>query len=295
MNVKIATDWEGPWVLNDFAYEVSSKLYSPQFFEKLSSYDDYLAYEVKKPGYNPGDTLRLIAPFLVAKGVNSNYLKKVSKPVFLKKALTSSKALDFELIVVSTAYEQFLEVSCSLLGMNYKGTAFTPEKYEMDREEREFLLRVAELVPKMSFDELNRLFWREMKKLETSWEILNEVKVMGGERKKEVAEEFGANVCIGDSISDSKMLEFALERGIAVSFNGNKYAIENSNVAVISDSSTELALLIHVYAKRGMDGVKKLCEARECYYMISEENFDDVVRLSESMRRRVRGNAGKLG
>jgi len=56
--LSIVTDWEGPWVLNDFAYEICKELFPPLFFEKLSSYDDYLAYEVKRPDYNPGERRR---------------------------------------------------------------------------------------------------------------------------------------------------------------------------------------------------------------------------------------------
>ncbi len=295
--IKIATDWEGPWVTNDFAYEVCSKLYSPQFFEKLSNYDDYLAYVVKKPEYEPGNTLKLIAPFLVAKNVTSDTLKQMSKPKYLKKAFSARKALNFfNLLVVSTAYEQFLEVSC--LDMDFRGTNFKPEKYEMDEEERKYLIEVSKLIPEKDYEWLDHFFWKEMKKLKTSWEILNDVKVTGGIRKKEIAEEFEANVCVGDSISDSKMLEWVSKDGLAISFNGNKYALEKANVAVISDSVSDLALIIHIYAKKGISGVKTLCEAKDGFYYLPElkdKELEEVVRKSEKMRKLVRGNAGKLG
>jgi len=65
-----ATDCEGPISKNDNAYELCER-FLPEgaaFFERVSRYDDYLADVVRKPGYRPGDTLRLILPFLRATG-----------------------------------------------------------------------------------------------------------------------------------------------------------------------------------------------------------------------------------
>jgi len=67
-----ATDCEGPISKNDNAYELCER-FLPEgaaFFERVSRYDDYLADVVRKPGYRPGDTLRLILPFLRAYGVS---------------------------------------------------------------------------------------------------------------------------------------------------------------------------------------------------------------------------------
>ncbi len=294
----IVTDWEGPWVLNDFAYEICRELFPPLFFEKLSSYDDYLAYEVKKPDYNPGDTLRLIAPFLVAKGVDSAWLKKKSKPVYVKDAFASARALRrFNLTVASTSYEQFLEVSCGKLGMKFTGTKFIPERYRMDAEERKFILDSVEKVLKADFDWLDRFFWEELQSFRTSRRILEEVKVMGGRRKMEVVIAENADVSIGDSISDIYMLELTAKRGLAISFNGNRYALEKANLAVVSDTALATAVAVYVYASDGIEGVKEMCGSDGFYWLpeLSEEEFEDVVRKSENQRKKVRGDAGKLG
>ena len=73
-NLGIPTDLEGPWVTNDHAYEVAkllndfglSKKFGENLFEILSAYDDYLYFTEKRECYNPGSTLALIAPFLLA-------------------------------------------------------------------------------------------------------------------------------------------------------------------------------------------------------------------------------------
>ncbi|RUM34529.1 MAG: hypothetical protein DSY33_01900 [Archaeoglobus sp.] len=296
--LSIVTDWEGPWVLNDFAYEICRELFPDGFFEKLSSYDDYLAYEVQKPDYNPGDTLRLIAPFLVARNINSEWMKKVAKPVYLKDASVSSKSLSrFNIIVASTAYEQFLEVSCAKLGLKFKGTKFIPEKYSMDSNERSFLLGSIEKVIKADFDWLDLFFWEELQGFKTSGRIIAELKVMGGKRKMEVAVEEGAKISIGDSISDVDMLEFTAKKGLAIAFNGNRFALEKANLAIISDTALSISTAIHVYALDGIDGVKKLCGNNGFYWLpdMTKDEFDLVVNRSESYRRRMRGIAGKLG
>ncbi|HSO26164.1 MAG TPA: energy-converting hydrogenase A, subunit R, partial [Methanobacteriaceae archaeon] len=62
------TDCEGPLSINDNAFELAGH-FIPQgenFFSKVSKYDDILVDEVKRPGYNAGDTLKLIIPFLIA-------------------------------------------------------------------------------------------------------------------------------------------------------------------------------------------------------------------------------------
>jgi len=76
------TDWEGPWVLTDFAYEIAIAFFNNhEFFERLSQYDDYLVLVEKKEGYEAGDTLKLLAPFIVASGVSSEELKDLAEKV----------------------------------------------------------------------------------------------------------------------------------------------------------------------------------------------------------------------
>jgi len=68
MNI-IFFDMEGPLSIQDNAYELM-KLFpnGGQVFEVISRYDDLLAIE-EREGYEPGDTLALIVPFLVHHGI----------------------------------------------------------------------------------------------------------------------------------------------------------------------------------------------------------------------------------
>ncbi len=62
------TDCEGPLSKNDNAQEIAERFIpdGAEFFARLSRYDDFLADVARRPGYNAGDTLRLIPPFFKA-------------------------------------------------------------------------------------------------------------------------------------------------------------------------------------------------------------------------------------
>ncbi len=74
------SDCEGPISKNDNAYEATTHFVpdGDKLFSVISKYDDVLADIVKKPGYNAGDTLKLILPFLKAYGVTDKALREFS-------------------------------------------------------------------------------------------------------------------------------------------------------------------------------------------------------------------------
>ena len=71
----INSDWEGPWVTADHAFDSMQRGIEggDRLFQSISSYDDYLAYTMKKNDYEPGNTLALIAPFFIAFGLNDRF------------------------------------------------------------------------------------------------------------------------------------------------------------------------------------------------------------------------------
>ena len=79
------TDCEGPLTRNDNAMEVTAAFVpdGAELFARLSRYDDFLADVLHKPGYNAGDTLRLIVPFLLAYGVGDRDVEEYSADTVL--------------------------------------------------------------------------------------------------------------------------------------------------------------------------------------------------------------------
>ncbi len=320
------TDWEGPWVLTDFAYEVAIAFFNNhEFFERLSQYDDYLVLIEKRRGYEAGDTLRLLAPFIVALGISSDELKDLAERVLAytpdaEESIGYLLKKGIEPVVISTAYEHFLEVSAKPLGIRrIHATAFKPEKYRLPKDERDYILEAVEVIAslpeidippndrsKSSVEWLNDFFWNKLAKMEAG-RILDEVRAVGGQRKLEVVRSYGIPnpVVIGDSISDHAMLSWAKESGLAVSFNGNEFAVRNSNLAVISETTFAEAYIVEAYLSGGVEGVRKSVR-REFdsdiadklkgteFYWIDESNVEEVVSKSKAMRRRLRGLAGAL-
>ncbi len=320
------TDWEGPWVITDFAYEVAIAFFNNhEFFERLSQYDDYLVLVEKREGYEAGDTLRLLAPFLVAKEVTSEELRDLAENVLVytpdaEEAMKYVIGKGFEPVVISTAYVQFLDVSAKPLGVRrIHATEFEPERYRLSEDLRDTLMESVEIIASLPEIEippdedtmrsvrwLNDFFWNKMVRTEAG-KILEDVRAIGGKRKLEALLSYDVKkpIVIGDSISDHAMLAWAKEKGLAVSFNGNEYAVRNSNLAVIGETTFAEAYLVEAYEREGIVGVKRaVTEEFESeilpklngveFHWIKEENVDMVVERSKEIRRRLRGLAGAL-
>ena len=108
------SDCEGPISKNDNAYEATARFVpnGDKLFTRISKYDDVLADVVKKPGYNAGDTLKLILPFLKAYDVNDEQLKQFSAENLLlisgSKSTLEHVRSSSDSFIVSTSYEHYI-------------------------------------------------------------------------------------------------------------------------------------------------------------------------------------------
>lgn len=354
------TDLEGPISKNDNAFEITAHTI-PQgeaFYTLISRYDDVLADVVKKPGYKAGDTLRLILPFLKAYGVTNKKIKTYSARNILLLA-GADRALQFinrimPSFIVSTSYEQYVYALCELANFpteNVYCTKLDLDKYEIEQSE---VTRLKEMVkeivkmPKLEVPKdarslsdfppmlqgvvmkLDKIFWDEISKMRIG-KILKEVNPIGGFEKANAVQdavermkaEFFNVLYVGDSITDA----FAFQKvrrggGLAVSFNGNSYAIKEAEIAVISENATVTAILADVFNKLGKKGVLELVNEwgysklkeyeidellqkrlRQLYpkklptvEIISDENREVLSEKSEAFRKSVRGvSIGALG
>jgi energy-converting hydrogenase A subunit R len=83
----ICFDLEGPLSPQDNAYEVMGIAQNgSKVFEVLSEFDDILALEGME-GYEPGDTLKLIIPFLIYYDLHENEIREVSDRAALVKGM----------------------------------------------------------------------------------------------------------------------------------------------------------------------------------------------------------------
>ena len=142
---------------------------------------------------------------------------------------------------------------------------------------------------------LDDFFWNKIQKTDAR-RIIDEVKAVGGKRKLNFISKYEKNpIIIGDSISDKDMLSYAKENGIAISFNGNEFALENSNLAIVAESALSELEVIEKCLKYGIDWVntcENIVHGKVC--RVDRVDFNKLLNESKKMRTKLRGLAGYL-
>ena len=335
------TDCEGPLTRNDNAQEIAERFIpdGAEFFARLSRYDDFLADVAHKPGYNAGDTLRLIPPFFKAHLVTDADVEAFSaeQVLVVPGALKALAAIGAALpaFIISTSYTPYLRALCELSGFpfeNVRCTELSLDAWDMPADEAEWLRAwvprvctrpvidipdgargAGDLSPddRETVAELDRLFWEEMPQHPVSQALRDAVRPIGGGMKLAALEAIvaahgvdGAGVMyVGDSITDAPALAAVREwGGVALSFNGNPYALQAAEFAAASPDADVQARLARAFADGGRDGVaaavrawprpkpgaRPAGRARARVGFVAEEP-DALAEASAAMRRTVRG------
>lgn len=354
------SDCEGPISKNDNAYEITAH-YVPhgnRLFTIISRYDDVLAEVLKRPGYKAGDTLKLILPFLKAYGVTDAKMEEFSADNLVlvsgaKDTLQHIRTLT-DAFIVSTSYEHYIRALCKVLAFpceNAYCTRVNIDKYDLSESESARLKRISQEIAKMPMFEippkakslkdlpieaqktvqrLDAIFWKEIAGMDFG-RIFSEVNPMGGKEKaaaiRDIAERLsiGISDCmyVGDSITDEEAFKLVRKQdGLTVSFNGNQYAVENAEIAVLSENSLITAVIADVFCRYGkqqsldlaaswsrealkksqvspvlMNRVFKLYPSElPKVKIITSENMVNLTKESSEFRKKVRGEAmGRLG
>ena len=96
--------------------------------------------------------------------------------------------------------------------------------------------------------------------------FLSDVVTVGGEQKaesirdvvKRLNEPLENVMYVGDSITDVEAFRLVKENGgLAVSFNGNSYAVKNADVAVMSESNLVTAVIADIFCRSGRNETLK--------------------------------------
>ena len=353
------SDCEGPISKNDNAFEVTSRFVpnGDKLFTVISRYDDVLADVLKRQGYKAGNTLKLVVPFLKAYGVTDQKMREFSGQNLIliqnvKNTLRYVRSIAYAFIV-STSYEHYIKALCRVLEFPYENaycTKISLGKYSVTEEENK-LQELAREISKMpiiqipskakslvdfserhrkAIQRLDEIFWKEIAKMQ-SGRIFHEVNPMGGREKadavKDAAERVNVDLedvmYVGDSITDVEAFQLVKENGgLAVSFNGNQYAIKNAEIALLSESSIVTTIIADVFCRFGKQATMSLAEhwSREALEqssvsplllnhlfelypkhlpkvkIITGENMETLATESSEFRKKVRGEAiGRLG
>ena len=275
MTVKNVCVWdlEGPISVLDFAAELSRLLNQKPilelqdfdfgtFFEMLSEYDDYLIEipgvkeELNIADYQPGDTLRLVAPLYMSCFSDKELISLAEQNLGLLPGCTELMTIlkkKWDIYIISTSYTHFAysvandlniprdHVFCTELNLKKAKESFLNIKSDVDFLVKNIFQQFLTNNKKLStvLEDLNEFFWS---KRESDYiKAMNQVQVRGGTRKELAVEAISEKnnipisemVALGDSITDINMLQrLKDEGGIAVSFNGNRFTVGRANVAI---------------------------------------------------------------
>jgi len=330
---QFVSDLEGPLTLNDNAFELTAH-FLPQgahFFALISRYDDIVADIVKRPGYRAGNTLALIVPFLKAFGLRDRDLHEFSRTSIklipgAREALQRIRA-QMPAFIISTSYEPYVRAVCEVLDFPFENaycTKISLDAYALcERERQELLALYSQIIQRsqmqippgaqslnelsgedrQTLELLDHIFWERLKEMGIG-RVLREVQPMGGPEKaqalREISERTGISLAqtiyVGDSITDAEALALVRQSGgLAVAFNGNRYALKAAELGCISSDALVLAEIAEAF--QTSSGLFAVPPQAARWTVQAKPGIDDAfIEQSEQMRRRLRGEQiGGLG
>ena len=325
----ICFDLEGPLATQDNAYELM-KLFPDggRIFEVISRYDDLLTI-ASRVGYEPGDTLALIAPFLVCHGIKEHDISALARKSTLTPGAISLiprlNTQGWKIFCISTSYEQYAKRVANRLGIfsqNVASTSFPLDKFsrELSREDSHFLDTLEkDILNKQSMDDdwikkrLDRFYWKELPSTGLG-RLIKQVQPVGGQRKVEALRRFAEAqeqplsnwVAVGDSITDFKMLQAVDQAGgLAIAFNSNEYALPYATIGLASTHLDDLKPVLETWKKGKRAAVEKLVREREkaggngdrgyFHWLAGIKSIAAPLEVHKRIRRLVREEAAKLG
>ncbi|MCX6650270.1 MAG: hypothetical protein NT131_01220 [Methanomassiliicoccales archaeon] len=350
------SDLQGPVTANDNALEITSQLVEngERLYQALSRYEDVLANVVRKDGIKAGDTLRLILPFLKAYGATDSSLLRLSREG-LKVVPGAGKTMRYvqefmSSFIVSTSYEHYVGAACEEIGFPFENafcTRLNMDMYEVEEWEVETLRNLAREIVRMPLinvpgnarnvrdlepddrllvRRLEEIFWTEMTDL-SSHQFISQVNPVGGDEKatsvveicKRLSVALEDCMYVGDGVTDARALQVVRRSGgLAVSFNGNLHALQEADLAVMSENTIVTSVLAEIFYRAGRDGVLEAMEdwghdslrrsglvhdylLRECFHLypeglpevrrVNKDNIQELLGSSLRIREKVRGAA----
>jgi energy-converting hydrogenase A subunit R len=326
----ICFDLEGPLSPQDNAYELM-KLFpnGDRVFEVISRYDDLLTLE-EREGYEPGDTLALIVPFLILHNISEdNITTLAAKASFTGGAAKLVSWLEYsgwKVFCITTTYEQYAtyitqklgifahKVACTPFPLNKLRQALSEEELKLLQQAEEDILTMQPVKDDERIKQrLDDFFWKKLPATDLGM-VIKEIKPMGGRRKVAALNRFADKytqplskwVVVGDSITDFSMLQTVDEAGgVAIAFNANEYALPYSTISLASISVSDLTEVLQAWQKGQRKGVEKIVKEKEkiggsgdkgyFHWLSGRKNIDEVIEIHKRIRRLVREEAGKLG
>lgn len=265
-------------------------------FSVISRYDDIQSYVFNRENYKTGDTLKLILPFLSAYGATDSSILNFSKEK-LKLVPEAAKAMRYlnslmPSFIITNAYEHHMMAVCDEIDFPFSNvycTQMQMDSVEVDEVEkaeiRELAVEISHMkVPDipvsaiglMDFSEedrktikrLDEIFWDYMLTMDVN-ELMNAVNPIGGNEKaysvldvrRKTMIDLDETMYVGSGIADFQAMQIVKDAGgLSVSFNGNAYAVRESEVAVLSPNAIVISVLAAAFYNGGKESVDDLVD-----------------------------------
>jgi len=324
----IAFDMEGPLTSQDAAFELMGLVPGGhEVFRAISRYDDILAL-AGRPDYEPGDTLALIVPFLLYHRLSVFHIERLaeSAPLVKRAAETIAQLAgeDYQVFCITTTYEQYARRLAQRLGLAADRLACTNFPLEelvgrLTQEDIGAVARIELALRQRDVQEddarlqalLGVFYWEELPGTPLG-DAVAAVKPIGGKRKVGALAKFAMSarleisrwVVVGDSITDNAMLTIVRDAGgLAVVFNGNRYALERGTVGVASMALIDLLPLLRAWEDGGLEGARDFVSRSAKgtgapgphYHWLAGVDIAEALAMHARFRRLVREAAAELG
>ncbi len=326
----ISFDLEGPLSPQDNAYELMKSIPNGgHIFEVISRYDDLITFE-RRENYEPGDTLALIAPFLISNGLSEEDIITLAGKASLVQGasdiISALRVSRWHVYCISTSYEQYARRISQRVGIsphNIACTRFPLDRYrwsleednvaQVKRAQQDLSFMSPEADNKLIKERLDRFFYDELPPTNLG-KFMKEVTPVGGQRKVGALSTFAVQsgcslaetVVIGDSITDFKMLKAVNEAGgLAVAFNASEYALPYATIGLASTHISDLAPILNTWEKGNKRAVEALVMEKEkgggdedrghFHWLRGREDYTEPLEVHRRIRKLVREEAGKLG
>jgi len=328
-------------------------------FDKKSKYDDLL--ELTRLGHRAGTTLLFEIPSLLAWGCNNALAKDYTVknlrmiPGAIETLSYVSKIMP--VFLISTTYSVCVAPIAEMAGIpveNLYCTWMSFDKYSLMPSEVQLINRLNQEIaamPKLNWEKdqsagkpiltkemqevakrMDGIFLEdgELMNISAYRQMVNEIKIAGGAGKVEAIQDscrrtsnsLRNTAFADDSITGSQGLRLVRENGgLALSVNGNKYAVEAAEFVCLLDNALPLAVILLEFSRGGKEGVQvliqhwkwsvidnlglegSLIERLHQIYpgdlpqveIVTETNLDRLTKQSERYRVEIRGTVGKLG
>ena len=312
-------DMEGPLSIRDNTRALMKLIPNGSaIMETVRRYDRQRTYE-EDDYYDPGDDRAILVPFIIRHGITSDDIAKLAGKATIvegAKELIKSLAGGWQVFCISTAYEQYAaritqsigipreNLDCTLFPLEQIKSLATKDDYaRIEAFERE-VLDMKSADDKHVKPRFESFFRKEL--AQTAFgKAVHEIKPMGGRKKAAALRNFARMrgvfpeqcVVVGDSITDSRMLETVhLPGGLAVAFNGNEHALAYATIGLASTDILDLKPALDAWAQGGREAVKQFIEAQKgnnkFQWLADAGELESPLKIHLSVRQQVRKAAG---